>query len=106
MFIISKRNFRVRRPDGSFYFVKKDFVGEIPEDVFNSRLIQGAVNGGLVAAPESIRDKSLYKADDEAAKKQEEADIRPDAKQKEETAEEPAEPVQEGIKKGREKSKN
>lgn len=80
MFIISKRNFRVRRLDGSFYFVKKDFVGEIPEDVFYSRLIQGAIKGGLVAAPESAKDKALYKADDEAAEKQDEADIRPDAK--------------------------
>ena len=33
MFIVSKRNYQVRRADGSSYLIKKDFIGEIPEDV-------------------------------------------------------------------------
>ena len=60
MFILSKRNFKVRRADGSSFLIKKDFIGDIPEDVFNSRLIQKAIKGGLVAAPESHKDKALY----------------------------------------------
>lgn len=78
MFIISKRNFLVRRADGSPYRIKKDYIGEIPQDVFESSLIQGAIRGGLVATPETHRDKELYKADAEAAVKADAADIRPD----------------------------
>ena len=80
MFIISKRNFRVRRADGSPYLVKKDFVGDIPEDVFGSRLIQGAMKTGLVIAAQSTKDWDLIKADEAAQEKQDSADIRPDAK--------------------------
>ncbi len=79
MFIISKRNFLVRRADGTPYLVKKDFVGEIPQDVFESSVIQGAIKGGLVAAPDSTKDRSLYAADATAAEKEADADIRPDA---------------------------
>lgn len=79
MFIISKRNFLVRRADGSPYRIKKDYIGEIPQDVFESSLIQGAVKGGLVATPENRRDKALYEADSEAETRADAADIRPDA---------------------------
>ena len=87
MFIISKRNFLVRRADGSSYIVKKDYIGEIPQDVFESTVIQGALKGGLVAAPESHKDKALYEADVEAADRADAVDIRPDAKNKEKTEE-------------------
>ena len=87
MFILSKRNFKVRRADGSSFLIKKDFIGDIPEDVFNSRLIQKAIKGGLVAAPESHKDKALYEADMEAADKADAVDIRPDAKNKEKAEE-------------------
>lgn len=79
MFIISKRNFLVRRADGSSFLIKKDFVGDIPQDVFESGLVQGVIKGGLIAAPESKKDKDIYKADEESDKKAAEADIRPDA---------------------------
>ena len=87
MFILSKRNFKVRRADGSSFLIKKDFIGDIPEDVFNNRLIQKAIKGGLVAAPESHKDKALYEADMEAADRADAVDIRPDAKNKEKTEE-------------------
>lgn len=109
MFIVSKRNFKVRRADGTSYLVKKDYVGDIPQDVFDSRLVQKAVAGGLIYAPETTRDKDLYKAQDTADEKEQAADIRPDAKEKteapapEET--EAKEPVQEGVKVGRAKSR-
>ena len=79
MFIISKRNFLVRRADGSPYRIKKDYIGEIPQDVYESALIQGAIKGGLVAAPESRSDKSLREAEKLAGQKEAETDIRPDA---------------------------
>lgn len=87
MFVVSKRNFLVRRADGTSYLVKKDYVGDIPDDVFSSRLIQGAMKTGLVIAVQSHKDKDLIAADEEAQEKQEAADIRPDAKASEEDQE-------------------
>lgn len=87
MFVVSKRNFLVRRADGTSYLVKKDCVGDIPDDVFSSRLIQGAMKTGLVIAVQSHKDKDLIAADEEAQEKQEAADIRPDAKASEEDQE-------------------
>mgnify|MGYP000035936005 CR=1 FL=1 len=40
MFIVSKRSYAVRLSDGSFYRIPKDFIGEIPEEVAESRLVQ------------------------------------------------------------------
>ena len=109
MFIVSKRNFKVRRADGTSYLIKKDYVGDIPQDVFESRLVQKAVAGGLIYAPKTTWDKDLYKAQGTADEKEQAADIRPDAKEK---AEAPApeeieakELVQEGVKVGRAKSR-
>lgn len=90
MFIISKRNFLVRRADGSSYIVKKDYIGEIPQDVFESTVIQGAIKGGLVSTPETHRDKALYEADAKAEAKADAADIRPDAGSKPEAESEEA----------------
>ena len=43
MFIIAKRNYLVRRADGSFYRIEKDYIGEIPEDVAESELDRKSV---------------------------------------------------------------
>lgn len=79
MFIVAKRNYLVRRADGSFYRIEKDYIGEIPEDVAESELVQRAIVGGNIAVPGGIRDRELYKADDAAAERSVEYDIRPDA---------------------------
>lgn len=97
MFIVSKRNFLVRRADGSSYLVKKDFVGEIPKDVFDSTVIQGAIKGGLAAVPSTRKDKDLYQAEQTAQEKEEECDLRPDT-QAEKT------PDEEGTSDGEHKS--
>ena len=72
MFIVAKRNYLVRRADGSFYRIEKDYIGE-------SELVQRAIVGGNIAVPGGIRDRELYKADDAAAEQAAEYDIRPDA---------------------------
>lgn len=82
MFIMSKRNFLVKRADGSTYRVKKDFVGDIPQDVYDSSVIQGAIQGGLVVTPSSHKDAALYQADEAAQEKEAAADIRPDVGKK------------------------
>lgn len=79
MFIISKRNYRVRRADGSFYTIKKDFIGAIPEDVAESNLVQRAIRGGMICVPQGTGDLQLEEAGEEAAKKAAENDVRPDA---------------------------
>ena len=81
MFIVLKRNYDVRRPDGSFYKIRKDFIGDIPEDVAASRLIQRAIRAGMIFIPSGTADRQLEKADQEAAEKASANDIRPDAKE-------------------------
>lgn len=95
MFIVAKRNYLVRRADGSFYQIKKDYIGEIPEDVAKSDLVQRAILGGNIAVPDSMRDKALYQADDAAAERSVEYDIRPDA---EKAVEETSEDISESVK--------
>ena len=89
MFIISKKNFKVRRADSSSYLIAKDYIGEIPDDVYYSTLIQNAVKGGSVAAPKSTKDKNLNEASEEAQKKAEETDIRPDAQNNKDDSDKP-----------------
>lgn len=81
MFIVSKRNYDVRRPDGSFYKIRKDFIGDIPEDVADTRLVQRAIRAGMIFIPSGTADRQLEKADQEAAEKAAANDIRPDAKE-------------------------
>ena len=83
MFIASKKNFLVRRPDGSTYRIKKDFVGNIPDDVAKSWLVQAAVNSGSIIAPQGTKDRELAQAETVAEQKAQAADIRPDAQETE-----------------------
>ena len=78
MFIIAKRNYLVRRADGSFYRIEKDYIGEIPEDVAESELVQRAIVGGNIAVPGGTKDKKLYMADDAAAQPEAEYALRSD----------------------------
>lgn len=83
MFIVSKRNYLVIRADGSAYRIKKDYIGEIPEDVAESVLVQRAIQGGNIAVPGGTKDRALYQADEAAEKLAAEHDIRPDAEKPE-----------------------
>ena len=79
MFIVSKRSYAVRLSNGSFYRIPKDFIGEIPEEVAESRLVQRAVRSGSIAVPSGTRDRELLEADQKAEELQKENDIRPEA---------------------------
>lgn len=79
MFIISKRNFKIRRADGDVYRIPKEFVGTIPDDVAGHPLIKSAIACGWIATPDTTADAALIKADVKAAEKAAETDIRPDA---------------------------
>lgn len=79
MFIISKRNFKIRRADGEVFRILKDYVGTIPDDVAGHPLIKSAIACGWIATPDTTADAALIKADTKAAEKAAETDIRPDA---------------------------
>ena len=76
MFIVAKRNYLVRRADGSFYRIEKDYIGEIPEDVAESELVQRAIVGGEIDAGNP--DFRYEDMSDAAAEQAAEYDIRPD----------------------------
>lgn len=59
MFIVSKRNYDVRRPDGSLYKIRKDFIGDIPEDVADTRLVQRAIRAGMIFIPSGTADRHM-----------------------------------------------
>lgn len=94
MFIISKRNLRINRPGREPYVIRKDYVGEIPEDIASHWLVKAAIGDGTIATPRGKKDVDLEKADQEASEKAREADIRPDAKG--DISQEDAEPADTG----------
>lgn len=86
MFIISKRNFLIQRPGSEPYLIRKDFVGELPADVASHWMVQAAIASGAIATPQGHKDQQLEQANEEAGKKADEADNRPDAGTADETA--------------------
>ncbi len=87
MFVIAKKNFLIPRAGEKPYIIKKDFVGEIPEDVAGHWLVQAAIKSGSIATPKGKKDKELENADKEAKEKAEKADIRSNEKKEKETGE-------------------
>lgn len=82
MFIISKRNYSVKRADGTSYLIPKDYIGEIPKDVAKSNLVQRAISGGMISTPKGKKDSQMAQADEVAHQKAKEHDIRPDTEKK------------------------
>lgn len=62
MFISSKKNFLVRLDDGSTYRIRRDYIGNIPDKVAESYLVQMAIKGGDIVTPESHSDKAIETA--------------------------------------------
>ncbi|MBQ8130798.1 MAG: hypothetical protein IJ175_11160 [Clostridia bacterium] len=79
MFIVSKKNFIFRFPDGSTVPVARDFMGDAPDYLQEHPLFQAAVRGGDIMVPGSTSDKAVYAADAVSEAAQAAADIRPDA---------------------------
>lgn len=72
-FIISKRNFLIHRPGAEDYRIPKDYIGEIPEDVYNSHMVQKYIEAGTILVPASKADKDIQAAEDQAEKTAEDA---------------------------------
>lgn len=79
MFIVSKKNFIFRFPDGSTFLVRRDYMGDAPDYLKDHPLFQAAVRGGDIMVPGSTSDKAVYAADAVSEAAQAAADIRPDA---------------------------
>ena len=69
MFISSKVRFLVHRADGSKYVIPEGFVGEIPDDVGRSAIVQLAIRGGEIVTPQSHKDADVEKPKRKTAKK-------------------------------------
>ena len=68
MFIVSKRNYSVRRADGSSFLIEKDFIGNIPDDVAESGLVRRALKAGMIFCPPGAKDTQLEQAEEQPAK--------------------------------------
>ena len=83
MFVMSKKNFRIRRADGSSFLIRKDYIGELPEDVSAHWLVQGAIADGSIATPKGKEDAAVDAAAKKAKGKAKASDLRPDAPKEE-----------------------
>lgn len=67
-FINSKVKLAVRLSDGRIYSIPKDFLGDVPDEVAKSWLVQAAIRSGHIIAPEAKTDKAIEKAAEEVKK--------------------------------------
>jgi len=98
MFIVSKKNFIFRLPDGGTYRLKKDFMGDVPDYLADLPLFKLAVQGGDIMTPATTAEKDIYKAENKAAEAALQADIRPDAPKVDKSTTEAAKPVKKASK--------
>ena len=98
MFIVSKKNFIFRLPDGETYRLKKDFMGDVPDYLADLPLFKLAVQGGDIMTPATTAEKDIYKAENKAAEAALQADIRPDAPKVDKSTTEAAKPVKKASK--------
>lgn len=74
MFILCKRNILFRTPDGAqTHLVRRDFIGNVPDWIGQTRYFRQLVADGVIAVPETTKD-----ADVQAAAEAEVKDIRPE----------------------------
>lgn len=74
MFILCKRNILFRTPDGAqTHLVRRDFIGNVPDWIGQTRYFRQLVADGVIAVPETSKD-----ADVQAAAEAEVKDIRPE----------------------------
>ena len=98
MFIVSKKNFIFRLPDGETYRLKKDFMGDVPDYLADLPLFKLAVQGGDIMTPATTAEKDIYKAEEKAAEAALNADIRPDAPKVDKSTGEAVKPVKRASK--------
>ena len=74
MFILSKRNVLFRTSDGAqTHLVRRDFIGNVPDWIGQTRYFRQLVADGVIAVPETTKDP-----DAQAAAEVEVKDMRPE----------------------------
>lgn len=61
MIIVSTKAFWTKRADGTTYFIKRGFIGEIPADVANSDIVKLAIKDGSIQVS-AKSDKAIEQA--------------------------------------------
>lgn len=62
MFISANKRFKIRLGGDSAFIIPTGFVGEIPDEVASSWLIQAAIKDGSIVCPSSYADKVIEEA--------------------------------------------
>ena len=74
MFILCKRNILFRTPDGAqTHLVRRDFIGNVPDWIGQTRYFRQLVADGVIAVPETTKDADVQDAAEAEVK-----DIRPE----------------------------
>lgn len=68
-FINSKVKLAVRLADDRIYTIPRDFIGDIPDEVAKSWLVQAAVKSGHVIVPDAKTDAAIAAAEEKKATK-------------------------------------
>ena len=69
MFIASTKAYEARRADGASFFIPRGFVGEIPDWVAESLIVQLALKDGSITTPATKKDKAIDEAVEESKAK-------------------------------------
>lgn len=63
MFILCKRNVLFRTPDGAqTHLVRRDFIGNVPDWIGQTRYFRQLVADGVIAVPETTKDADVQAA--------------------------------------------
>lgn len=80
MFIVSHKNLLINLEGGRTYSIRKEYIGDIPDEIASHPFVQKAIESGDIVTPAGHADKAIYQADAEAESLK--VDIRPDAQPK------------------------
>lgn len=59
MFISSSKTFAVLKKDGTYYKIPRGFVGDIPDEIAKSLIVQLAIKDGSIVTPKSKKDNAI-----------------------------------------------
>lgn len=66
MFLFANRNIILPSDDGQTYFLKKGYIGNVPEQFCSGTYFQELVKCGKISIPESSQDRDMQKSEETA----------------------------------------
>lgn len=82
MFIVATKAYGVRLKDGNLFKIPRGFIGEIPNEIANSQIVQLAIKDGSISTPAAKQDAVIEKAIEAGEKKAVETQKAKEKKQK------------------------